>query len=93
MILIFILLFLLLCYSKDTYQNYIDYNNIGETYMCPEEYEKTMGEIGKLGKKRPKILLSDLGYDGGVNDFETRVNYIYTEPLPSPANFDELFYQ
>lgn len=82
-----------MCYSKDNYKNYIDYDNIGDTYMCPEKYEKTIGEIGKLREKRPQILLSDLGYDGGINDFETRVNNIYTEPLPSPANFDELFYQ
>jgi hypothetical protein len=93
MILIFMLFVLLLCYSKDNYQNYLDYNDIGETHMCPEEYEKTIGEIVKLREKRPDILLSDLGYDGKMNDFETRVNNIYTEPLPSPANFEELFYQ
>ena len=93
MILIFILLFLLFYYSKDHYQNYIEYDDIGETYMCPEEYEKTIGEISKLREKRPKVLLSDLGYDGKMSDFESRVNTIYTEPLPSPANFDELFYQ
>ena len=87
-----LILFLLLCYTNDNYQNYIDYNDIGETYMCPENYEKTIGEIGKLREKRPQILLSDLGYSS-INDFNTRVNHVYEVPLPSPANFDELFYQ
>ena len=79
-------------WGVDNYQNYIEYEKIGETiYMCPESYEKRIDEISALREKRPNVLLSDMGYSK-INDFNTRVNNIYKEPLPSPANFDELFY-
>jgi len=79
-------------WGVDNYQNYIEYEKIGETiYMCPESYEKRIDEISELREKRPNVLLSDMGYSK-INDFNTRVNNIYEEPLPSPANFDELFY-
>ena len=79
-------------WGVDNYQNYIEYEKIGETiYMCPESYEKRIDEISELREKRPNVLLSDMGYSK-INDFNTRVNNIYKEPLPSPANFDELFY-
>lgn len=92
MIIIFLLLLLLYLYQKDNYQNYVDYDKLDELiYMCPESYEKKIDEISKLRENRPKVLLSDMGYSK-INDFNTRVNTIYEKPLPSPANFDELFY-
>jgi len=86
---IFLLLFLVfIFYSTENYQNYIEYDNFDQINICPEEYEKGIGEIIKLREKRPDILLSDLGYSE-IDDFATRINYIYTEPLPSPP---DLFY-
>lgn len=88
MIFLLLLLLFIICYSKDNYQNYIDYDQFDQIHICPEEYEKGIGEIIKLREKRPDILLSDLGYSE-IDDFNTRINYIYTEPLPSPP---DLFY-
>ena len=88
MIFLLIFLFLLVCYKRNyqNYQNYIEYEDFENTYMCAENYEKGIGEIIKLREQRPDILLSDLGYSK-IDDFDTRVSYVYEEPLPSTPDF------
>lgn len=86
---LFILLLLFFLCKKENYQNYIDYDNFDQINICPENYEKGINGIIKLRDKRPNILLSDLGYSD-IDDFNTRINYIYSEPLPSPP---DLFYK
>lgn len=87
MIFLLIFLFLLICYKGNyqNYQNYIEYDDFENTHMCAENYEKGIGEIIKLREQRPDILLSDLGYSE-IDDFDTRVSYVYEEPLPSPPD-------
>lgn len=88
MFLLILLLLFIFC-KKENYQNYIDYDNFDQIHICPENYEKGIQEIIKLRDKRPNVLLSDLGYSD-IDDFNTRINYIYSEPLPSPP---DLFYK
>lgn len=88
MFLLILLLLFIFC-TKENYQNYIDYDNFDQIHICPENYEKGIHEIIKLRDKRPNVLLSDLGYSD-IDDFNTRINYIYSEPLPSPP---DLFYK
>ena len=69
--------------SKESYQNYQEYDKIGESYLlnCPEQYEIGMGQLSK----RPQTI-QPFGYTKSQVFDMTR--FIVTDiPIPVDPDF------